>query len=93
MYYVGIDISKYKHDCFIINHNGEIIRNSFSFENTKKGFDEFLTAIKSLDCSQIIKIGLEATGHYGINLKLFLNDNNLSFMEINPLTLKTQVCS
>ena len=91
MYFVGIDISKYKHDCFIINHNGEIIRNSFSFENTKKGFNEFLTAIKSLDCSQIIKIGLEATGHYGINLKLFLNDNNLSFMEINPLTLNRYI--
>lgn len=35
-----------------------------------------------------IKIGLESTGHYGQNLKLFLEANNFSFMEINPLMIK-----
>ena len=25
MYYVGIDISKYKHDCFICTETGEVI--------------------------------------------------------------------
>ena len=29
MYYVGIDISKYKHDCFILDQSGEIIVNDF----------------------------------------------------------------
>lgn len=36
MIYVGIDISKYKHDCFICNDLGEIIVENLSFENTKK---------------------------------------------------------
>lgn len=31
------------------------------------------------------KIGLESTGHYGQNLKLFLESNGLTFMEFNPL--------
>lgn len=31
------------------------------------------------------KIGLESTGHYGQNLKLFLENNGFSFMEFNPL--------
>ena len=30
MYYIGIDISKYIHDYFIQNENGEIIYNTFT---------------------------------------------------------------
>lgn len=88
MYLIGIDISKYKHDCFIMNEFGQVIRDSFSFDNSQEGFKYLLEVLKSLDCSQKIKIGLEATGHYGINLKLFLNDNGYSFMEFNPLLVK-----
>lgn len=88
MYFIGIDISKYKHDCFIMDDNGQVIRDSFSFDNSQEGFNILLDVLKSLDCSQIIKIGLEATGHYGNNLKLFLNDNGYSFMEFNPLLVK-----
>ena len=80
MYFIGIDISKYKHDCFIMNEFNQIIRDSFSFDNDKEGFNLFLSVVKSLDCSQEIKIGLESTGHYGDNLKFFLNANNLTFM-------------
>lgn len=88
MYFIGIDIAKYKHDCFIMNDNGQVIRDSFSFDNSQEGFTFLLKVLKSLDRSQEIKIGLEATGHYGINLKLFLNDNGYSFMEFNPLLVK-----
>ena len=35
-----------------------------------------------------VRIGLEATGHYGLNLKLFLEKNNYTFMEFNPLLIK-----
>ena len=88
MYLIGIDIAKYKHDCFIIDNNGQVIRDSFSFDNSQEGFLYLLDVLKSLDRSQKIKIGLEATGHYGTNLKLFLNDNGYSFMEFNPLLVK-----
>lgn len=88
MYYVGIDISKYKHDCYIGDSNGEVIRDSFSFDNSKEGFNILLNELKHLDCSQKIKIGLEATGHYGTNLKIFLNDNGFDFCEFNPLLVK-----
>ncbi len=33
------------------------------------------------------KIGLEATGHYGQNLKQFLENNGFIFMEFNPLLI------
>ena len=88
MYFVGIDISKYKHDCFITTETGEVIVDNLSFQNTKKGFQELLNLLKSLDNSKEIRIGFEATGHYGMNLKLFLEKNNYSFMEFNPNLVK-----
>ena len=83
MYFVGIDISKYKHDCFIATETGEVIKESFSFPNTNEGFLQLLTILKSLDSSKEIRIGFEATGHYHMNLMLFLERNNYSFMELN----------
>ena len=87
MIYVGIDISKYKHDCFICSNTGEVIVENLSFENNQKGFQQFLDLLKPYDNSNV-RIGLEATGHYGLNLKLFLEKNNYSFMEFNPLLVK-----
>lgn len=87
MIYIGIDISKYKHDCFICNDTGEVIVENLSFENNKKGFQQFLDLLKPYDNSNV-RIGLEATGHYGLNLKLFLEKNNYTFMEFNPLLIK-----
>ena len=88
MYFVGIDISKYKHDCFICTETGEVIEENLSFTNTNEGFQQLLNLLKSLDNSQEIRIGFEATGHYGMNLKLFLEKNNYSFMEFNPALVK-----
>ncbi len=89
MYFVGIDISKYKHDCFIINNEtGEVIKENFSFQNTNEGFLLLLDILKSLDNSKEIRIGFEATGHYHVNLMLFLEKNNYSFMEFNPALVK-----
>ena len=85
MYLIGIDISKFKHDCFIATETGQIIKESFFFENNNEGFNNFLKLLLSLDQSQEIRIGLEATGHYGTNLKLFLHEHNFSFMEFNPI--------
>ena len=89
MYFVGIDISKYKHDCFIATEVGEVIKEPFSFSNTNEGFLQLLTILKSLDSSkEKIRIGFEATGHYHMNLMLFLERNNYSFMELNAALVK-----
>ena len=88
MYFVGIDISKYKHDCFICTETGEVIEENLSFTNTNEGFQQLLNLLKSLDNSQEIRVGFEATGHYGMNLKLLLEKNNYSFMEFNPALVK-----
>lgn len=88
MYFVGIDISKYKHDCFITTETSEVIKENLSFENNQKGFQQLLDLLKSLDNLKQIRIGFEATGHYHMNLMLFLEKNNYSFMEFNPALVK-----
>lgn len=72
MYFVGIDISKYKHDCFITTESGEFVTNSFTIKNSIDGFQDLLSVLSSLDSSKEIRIGFEATAHYALNLKLFL---------------------
>lgn len=83
---VGIDISKYKHDYCIISNNGEIIVENDSFENNKIGFQYFLNQLKSYNKSEI-HIAFEATGHYSLNLELFLIDNGFNFIKVNPLII------
>ena len=85
MYFVGIDISKFKHDCAIIDELGNVITSSWSFHNDREGFSLFRDLLDALDGDK--KIGFESTGHYGHNLKLFLESNGFSFMEFNPLLI------
>ena len=68
-----------------MDENGEVIRDSFSFNNDKEGFNTLLNVLNSLDLNQEKRIGFESTGHYGSNLKIFLERNGYSFMEFNPL--------
>ena len=86
MIFVGIDVAKDKHDCFIINSEGEVLADVFTVANSKKGFEALLHTINTctgIDCK--IKVGLEATGHYSYNLLGFLLDNGLTTYVINPL--------
>ena len=86
MIYVGIDVAKEKHDCCILGSDGEILFSPFTIQNTLQGFDELYEKIWSLtsDMSEI-KVGLEATGHYHLNLLRSLLDNGLPSFVINPL--------
>lgn len=85
MLYIGIDISKYKHDCIVVDDAGVIIRNAFSFDNSRTGFDQFTEMYRSLDPKEIKRIGFEATGHYQDNFKVYLERSGIEFMELNAL--------
>ena len=86
MIYVGIDVAKDKHDCFITNSNGEVLFQVFTIQNNREGFDSLFSRIQSVspDMSNI-KVGLEATGHYSYNLLGYLIDKGLPTFVINPL--------
>lgn len=86
MIYIGIDVAKDKHDCFITHSDGEVLSKSFTISNNRKGFDSLFQKIISVsnDLSKV-KVGLEATGHYSYNLLGFLLDKGLPTYVINPL--------
>ena len=92
MNYVGIDISKYKHDCFILSDFGEVINAGFSFANDAEGFRKLEQELHQCGKGNT-RIGLEATGNYGINLKLFLEKIGFDYMEVNPLLIKQHLRS
>ena len=83
---VGIDVAKDKHDCCILNSEGFVLVDCFTFPNNSDGFKKLLKTIQ--DCTQKsdkIKVGLEATGHYSYNILGFLLDCGLPTYVINPL--------
>ena len=86
MIYVGIDVAKDKHDCFITNSDGEVLFKSFTISNNREGFETLFQKIEAVsDDLTKVKIGLEATGHYSYNLLGFLLDKGLTTFVINPL--------
>ena len=83
---IGIDVAKDKHDCFILSSEGEVLADVFTIANNREGFETLLQKIQSCTSpSDIIKVGLEATGHYSYNILGFLLDNGLDTYVINPL--------
>lgn len=86
MILVGIDVAKDKHDCFIMNSDGEILAKAFTFPNNLEGFNFLYDKISSVSKPKDkIKVGLEATGHYSYNLLGFLLNKGLPTFVINPL--------
>ncbi len=86
MIYVGIDVAKDKHDCFITSSDGGALFNAFTIPNNREGFETLFQRIKSVsDDLSKVKAGLEATGHYSYNLLGFLLGKGLATFVINPL--------
>ncbi|MDY0276447.1 MAG: IS110 family transposase [Acholeplasma sp.] len=82
-YHIEIDISKFKHNCFIATDSNVKVKD-FIFTNDKAGFNLLLEELKPLGDPTKIKVGIESTGHYGANLKHFLVQSGYTFMEFNP---------
>ena len=86
MIYAGIDVAKDKHDCLVTDSDGVVLFEPFAIKNNRAGFDGLFERLT--DCSSdlsMIKVGLEATGHYSDNLIEFLITKGLSTTVINPL--------
>ena len=86
MIVVGIDVAKDKHDCFVMNSEGEVLFNPFVIQNNREGFDSLYEKICSVanDFTKV-KVGLEATRHYSYNILGYLLDKGLPTYVINPL--------
>ena len=84
--YVGIDVAKDKHDCYIVSSDREVLAEIFTISNDHDGFSLLFQRLQSVapDLSNV-KVGLEATGHYSYNILGFLLDKGLATFVINPL--------
>ncbi len=86
MIFVGIDVAKDKHDCFITNSDGEVLYKAFTIANNLEGFINLYQRIESvMEDVHKVKVGLEATGHYSYNLLGYLIDKGFPTYVINPL--------
>ena len=85
--FVGIDVSKFKHTCCIINEEGEVIEKSFDFPNSKEGFDSLIKTFQKIGDSNLFQIIMEATGHYHECLFRYLVANNYQVQIKNPIVI------
>ena len=86
-YYVGIDVSKFKHTCCIIDEQGEILKKSFNISNSKEGFDSLIEILKSIGTNESIQIVMEATGHYHECLFRYLITKEYQVQIKNPVII------
>ncbi len=86
MIYVGIDVSKDKHDCSILSSDGQVLLKPFSVPNNHEGFNAIASAIASFEKNpNNVKVGLEATGHYSFNILGYLLEKDYACFVFNPL--------
>ena len=86
MIYVGIDVAKDKHDCYVCDSDGVELYAPFIIQNTREGFKDLFEKVRAVapELSEV-KIGLEATGHYGYNILGYLLEKEFRIFLINPL--------
>lgn len=90
MLFAGIDIAKHKHDVSVIDSSGQIVLKHLKFQNSKPGFDTFLSKMKELKekhGSEIV-FAMEDTGHYGLVLQSFIGQHFGNPVKYNPLMVK-----
>ena len=89
MIFVGIDVASDKHDFFIANELGEVYsKRSITIDNSILGFKKLhksITEFCEANNDYKVRIGLESTGFYHLNIIKYLLDNNFEVMLINPI--------
>lgn len=81
----GVDIGKFRHQAIAVDSHGEPLCSSFSFDNSEEGFQFFLREIAQYQQQDAVCIGMEATGHYWLNLYCALMDLGIELHVINPI--------
>ena len=86
MIYVGIDVARRKHVLAAVNASGEVLIESFVFENTSDGFKCLVSQLRSIGATRTrCRICLEATGNYDNALVSYLTDKKFEVVKLNPL--------
>lgn len=90
MFYLGIDVGKFSHSlCLLDSEDGD--KTIFQITNDKKGFEILNSKLSKLGSVDIL-VGMEATGHYFLNLYEWLLQFGFDSEHIallNPLQVKS----
>ncbi len=86
---LGIDIGKHKHNATLLDDQGKKVFHNMSIENNADGVSKLINAINSANIStKGILVGMEATGHYWMNLFAELETHDfLDIHIINPMII------
>ena len=74
--YVGVDVSKLKHDVAVVNDQKKIVTPCFVVKESAEGYRSLLDRLEKIQrrlCASDFHIGMEATGDYWKNLYHFLS--------------------
>lgn len=91
--YVGIDVSKLKHDIAIMNQAKKLVRNPIVIPDNYDGYHYLLGILNQLQqqfATKQFHIGLEATSDYWKNIYYFLKQQSNAFVVtvLNPIQTK-----
>lgn len=88
---VGIDIASEIHYARAFDWRGIELGQVFRFENSREGFDSFLSwmeGIKRDNNKDRILVGAEPTGHYWFGVASYLKEENIKLVLVNPFHVK-----
>ena len=88
MIYVGIDVAKSTHYAAVMNSEGVVLVEPFSFANDAPGFTSLLNKVSGFPKNELL-FGLESTGIYSENLICFLYESGYNLAVINPIQTAT----
>lgn len=86
MFIVGIDIAKHTHLASVMSSDGSLIGKAIKIPNTLKGFEEFIAKLQAISPNLLeFEFGMEATGHYWLNIYTHLAELGCLVHVINPV--------
>lgn len=88
-YYLGIDVGKFSHSLCLLKEDGS--KTIFQIENNRSGFEKLRKKLNTIDTKNIL-IGMEATGHYFLNIYDFFLHFGITINQLallNPLQVKS----
>ena len=89
---VGIDVGSEKHFARVFDWRRiELSKKVFEFSNDEEGFNDFLNWIEEIKLkygkTEVLP-GMEPTGHYWLNLGIYLQEHGMKPVHVNPHHVK-----
>ncbi len=89
MIFVGIDVASDKHDFMLMNDNEVFYtKHSITIPNTEDGYKNLhnsITKFCGANNNNQVRIGLESTGFYHLNLVFYLLQKEYKITILNPI--------